>query len=111
MALISDIIKKYERQANESSAARNHQSYAQNREDIFLKVEPRGDPVGEDRSAALGAGNLWKAQKVGLYAPAKIIEDEPAAPSGPTLEEQIEALKKENAELKGKLSQTQVSLA
>ncbi|NYZ80023.1 hypothetical protein H0N95_02110 [Candidatus Micrarchaeota archaeon] len=111
MALISDIIKKYERQAKDNSMARNNQSYAQNRDDIFLKVEPRGDPVGEDRSAALGSGNLWKAQKIGLYTPAKIIENEPEAPSGPTLEEQLENLRKENADLKEKLSQTQVSLA
>ncbi|MEM0372608.1 MAG: hypothetical protein QXO69_02085 [archaeon] len=111
MALISDIIKKYERQASESAMARNQKSYATNREDIFLKVEPRGDPVGEDRSVGLGTGNLWKAQKVELFAPARIIEDEPKTPAGPSLEEQIEALKKENAELKEKLSQMQISLA
>ena len=104
MPLIADIIKKYEMQ-NRLARQPDKQNYAQNREDIFLKVEPRGDPVGT--TIGLGMGSIWKAKpiKIKEQKPAKIITPEEQQQRRRTLEEEIEALRKENQELKQKLQQ------
>ncbi len=105
MPLIADIIRKYE---NQNAAARkvDKSTYASNREDIFLKVEPRGDPVG-DITIGLGAGSIWKAKPIKLkeQKPAKILSDEEWKQKRMSLEQEVEMLKKENQELKQKLQQ------
>ena len=111
MALINDIIRKYENQNSSQRYGNTQQQYAQNRDDIFLKVKPRGDPIGADRSAALGAGNLWKAQKVGLYEAAELVEDEPVQETAPQQSSELEELRRENAELKEQLAKLQMNYA
>jgi len=105
MPLISDIIKKYE---NQNAAARqpNKTTYTSNREDIFLKTEPRGDPVGE-LTTGLGTGSIWKARPIKLkeQKPARILSPQEIQQKKMTLEQEIEMLRKENQELKQKIQQ------
>ena len=105
MPLISDIIKKYESQ-NAAARQPKKSTYAANREDIFLKTEPRGDPVGE-LTVGLGTGSIWKARPIKLkqQKPARIISPQEAQQKKMTLEKEIEALRKENQELRQKLQQ------
>lgn len=111
MALINDIIKKYETEANQKIMSRNQQSYANDREDIFLKVQTRGDPIGEDRAFGLGTGSIWKAQKVKLNPPAKILTQEEIQQQKSPMEQELEQLRQENEELKQKLAELQVNYA
>jgi len=108
MALIANIIKKYENQAEMMARQRHPQQFAENREDIFLKVEPRGDPVGADPNAGLGHGSIWKAQPIKLNKPSRIIENVPEQPQKSPLEEELERLRKENQELREKLAEIQM---
>jgi len=105
MPLIADIIKKYE---NQNAAARkvNKSNYASNREDIFLKVEPRGDPVGEI-TVGLGTGSIWKAKPIKLkeQKPARILSDTEYKQKRMSLEQEVEMLRRENQELRQKLQQ------
>ncbi|MFH0987139.1 MAG: hypothetical protein V1911_03795 [Candidatus Micrarchaeota archaeon] len=120
MALIQDIIKKYQAEADAINNKTMHNSYATNRDDLFLKVQPRGDPVGCDRSTGLGAGPLWKARKISLNPPAPIVET--TAPKVEvvraeisadvaSLRQEVERLRVENTELREKLSNIQLQLA
>ncbi len=109
MALIADIIKKYEAQAEMMARQRNPQRNV-NRDDIFLKVEPRGDPVGPDPNAGLGHGSIWKAQPIKLNPPTKVIEEAPKQPQKNPLEEELERLRRENQELREKLAELQMKL-
>ncbi len=104
MPLIADIIKKYETQ-NRLARQPDKQDYAQNREDIFLKVEPRGDPVGT--TIGLGKGSIWKAKpiKIKEQKPARIISPQEIQQKRMSLEEEVQFLRKENQELKQKLQQ------
>ena len=114
MALIDNIVGRYEQQNQAMYAKRNNPSYSGNRDDIFLQLEKRGDPVGEDKSSALGSGNLWKAQKVGLYRPAKVIEKvpEPVKQSNSeSLQQEVERLRQENTDLRTQLESTQKNYA
>ena len=105
MPLISDIIKKYESQ-NAAARQPNKSTYAANREDIFLKTEPRGDPVG-DLTVGLGTGSIWKARpiKIKQQKPARIISPQEAQQRRMSLEQEVEMLRKENQELKQQLQQ------
>ncbi len=107
MALIADIIKKYEAQA---AMINSKPVEKKPRDDIFLKVEPRGDPVGEDPSIGLGMGSIWKAQPIKLNPPAKIITEEEAKQRRMSLEEEVERLRKENEQLKRELAQLKARL-
>lgn len=111
MALINDIIKKYENQANQAAMQRMGAEYSANRDDIFLKVEKRGDETGAIKSAGLGTGSIWKAQKVGLNAPARVLTPAELQAQKSPMEIEIENLRKENTELKQKLAEVQVNYA
>ena len=102
MPLIADIIKKYETQ-NAASRAVDKTQYAANREDIFLKVQPRGDPTGE-QTIGLGLGSIWKAKPIKLNPPAPVVKQTQQIQK-PTIEQELERLRKENQELKQKLQQ------
>ena len=103
MPLIADIIHKYEAQNNAAKVV-DKSNYASNRDDIFLKVEPRGDPIGGD-TVGLGNGSIWKARPIKLQAPAKVVSNEELQQRKMSLQEEVEALRKENQELKSKLEQ------
>jgi len=111
MALINDIIKKYETEANQKVLSRTQGTYVQNRDDLFLKVEKRGDPIGEDRAFGLGTGSIWKAQKVKLNPPARVLTPQEIQQQKSPMEQELEQLRQENEELKQKLAELQVNYA
>ena len=102
MPLIGDIIKRYEAQ-NAGYRQVDKSLYSENRDDIFLKTELRGDPVG--KMSGLGSGSIWKAAPVKLNNPAREVSKEEVQERKLSLQEEVDMLRTENQELKSKLQQ------
>lgn len=114
MALINDIIKKYEAEARQKidEARKINNKNAESREDIFLKISnPNPQPVG-DMSPN---GSIWKVKPIKLeprpqtevQTQQEVQIQEPQI-SNEELQSEIEKLKKENVELRKRISELEI---
>ncbi|GEM_PF-2804788 len=119
MALLNDLIRKYEIEAKDriNEAKRRNGTLGEpvgNRDDIFLKIDtPRLADLHETGvKPGLGTGSIWKAKPMsvdvqkGLTAELKQqvqYTPQPKQASYDQILEELQNLRNENAELKAKL--------
>lgn len=112
MALINDVIKKYEAEARQriEEARKLKQKDAGSREEIFLKVSSPSPQIIDDTPHN---GSIWKARpiKVKPRSEQQTQQAQIQATQEMSNEEfqaEIERLKKENAELRKRISELEI---
>lgn len=111
MALIKNLIKKYEEEARQRVAeAQKLNQPKQKRDDLFLKVETAPIKELHEYDTSGPRGSIWDVKPLGIESKAQELQVSPqqAYKSRTELEGEIEQLRAENEELKKRLSELQV---